>query len=145
MTSPSTRARRTSGARRGTRFVFAAAACAMAVAAAPVVDRGRSAGGDTIVPARRTPVTHRAETPVTHRVEMRGFQFVPTDLRIGAGDTVVWVNADPVPHTATAADGSWDTGSVAPGDSAALTSPTAGKYLCTFHPSMPGTIAVRGR
>ena len=76
----------------------------------------------------------------TQRVEMRGFQFVPADLVVALGDTILWVNADPVPHTATSVDGAWDTGTVAAGDSARVVAPAAGPYVCTFHPSMTGAL-----
>lgn len=78
-----------------------------------------------------------------HRVEMRGFGFVPAELSVMTGDTVVWLNRDLVPHTATASDGSWDTGSVSTGDSARVVVRGAGRYLCTFHASMMGTLKVR--
>lgn len=62
-----------------------------------------------------------------------------------AGATVVWINQDPVPHTVTADDGSFDSGTLA---TVASTSHTFNKpgtyaYHCTFHPSMHGTIVVQ--
>ena len=38
----------------------------------------------------------------THTVLIKGFKFVPEQLEVEAGDTVIWKNEDIVPHTATA-------------------------------------------
>ncbi len=80
-----------------------------------------------------------------HVVEMSGFGFEPAVLEIAAGDTVVWINRDAVPHTATAADSAWDTGSIAPGASwvGVLPEGAEGEYICTFHPVMKGQITFR--
>lgn len=86
-----------------------------------------------------------APVPRRHVVEMRAFEFYPDSLAVTPGDTVVWVNRDFVPHTATASAGGWDTGAVAAGDSAlyVFTSQDGGAYLCIFHQGMQGMIEVR--
>ena len=43
--------------------------------------------------------------PRRHVVEIRGMAFHPAVLEIHRGDTVVWVNRDFVPHTATGTPG----------------------------------------
>jgi plastocyanin len=83
--------------------------------------------------------------PRSHTVEIRGFAYQPAILQVAAGDTVVWINRDVVPHTATRDGRGWDSGSIdaeqswrlvaAPGDSQA--------YYCVFHPNMRGVLAVR--
>lgn len=80
-----------------------------------------------------------------HVVEIRGFEYHPASLEVAAGDTVVWVNHDMVPHTATAADGGWDSGSIAAGESweRVAAAEGGGEYACTFHPGMTGRLAVR--
>jgi len=47
-------------------------------------------------------------------------------------------------HTATASDGSFDTGTIAPGGSGSVTFNTPGtySYFCAIHPDMTGTITV---
>ena len=40
--------------------------------------------------------------PQRHVVEIRGMAFHPEVLEVRRGDTVVWINRDIVPHTATA-------------------------------------------
>lgn len=79
-----------------------------------------------------------AQEPATHTVDIDGFRFVPQRLAVRPGDTVVWRNRDIVAHTATAADGSWDTGEIPPGGEAHRQIGTAdhAEYLCLFHPMM---------
>jgi plastocyanin len=83
-----------------------------------------------------------APRPVTHTVVVEATSFEPDTLTVRAGDTVVWVNRDPFPHTATSkvfdskvipADGSWKYVVRARG-----TVP----YICTLHPTMKGTLRV---
>lgn len=80
----------------------------------------------------------------THVVEIRDFEFVPANVNVKVGDTIKWVNVDAVPHTATAADQSWDSGLLT--NSAewevVVTKDLAGNYICTYHPVMTGTISV---
>lgn len=80
-----------------------------------------------------------------HTVAIRNFLYAPATLQVAVGDTVVWVNGDVVPHTATAADGAWDTGSIAAGDSARVVVAKAGKqaYRCAFHPNMKAELTAR--
>jgi plastocyanin len=64
---------------------------------------------------------------------------------VGKNVTITWQNNDKVPHTATADDGSWDTGNISPGSSKALTFAVAGTfaYHCTVHPMMKATVVVQ--
>ena len=79
----------------------------------------------------------------THIVEMRGLEFIPAQISVNVGDTITWVNADVMPHTATAADGSWDSGLMEQGDEWSLLVESDGDadYLCTFHPNMVGVVS----
>ena len=83
-------------------------------------------------------------TPRIHTVDIQDFGFSPALLEVREGDTVNWVNHDIVPHTATALDGSWDTGSLAQGQSMTITvsENTSAKYFCRFHPAMRGQLKV---
>lgn len=78
----------------------------------------------------------------THQVSIQGFAFSPATLTVAAGDTIVFTNMDSAPHTATANDGSFDTGRLGNGDSAEITIAAAGTmdYICAFHPSMKGQV-----
>jgi plastocyanin len=63
---------------------------------------------------------------------------------VPVGGTIIWTNAGAQAHSVTAADGSFDSGLVAPGDSASIEFDTAGVYLyhCTPHPWMTGYVMV---
>ncbi|TLS48476.1 hypothetical protein FE782_30540 [Paenibacillus antri] len=83
--------------------------------------------------------------PVRHVVEIVDFAFSQDRLEINAGDTVVFVNKDAVGHTATAEDGSFDTGILKQGEEKEVTFAEAGEfpYICTPHPGMKATILVK--
>lgn len=78
----------------------------------------------------------------THVVSIEGFQFVPAEISVSVGDTVTWINRDVAPHTATAGDGSFDSGSLGQDDEWSVVIETAGEfdYICLFHPQMQGVI-----
>lgn len=82
--------------------------------------------------------------PQVHTVLIEGMRFQPEGLSISAGDTVVWVNRDMVPHTATSA-GHFDSNEIPPGKSWTYSVRDAGElaYICTYHPSMKGVLRVR--
>ena len=43
----------------------------------------------------------------THTVVIEGTSFQPPRLAVALGDTVVWINKDPFPHTATSTTGAF--------------------------------------
>jgi plastocyanin len=84
--------------------------------------------------------------PQRHVVEIRGMGFHPEVLEVRRGDTVVWVNRDIVPHTATATRKSgWDTGTLLQGKSGQYVASHGGEdpYFCKLHPVMLGKLIVR--
>lgn len=70
--------------------------------------------------------------------------FSPSSVTIAVGDTVTWRNNGQAPHTATANNGSFDTGTIQPGGSGSHTFNSAGTipYICTIHAGMTGTVRV---
>ena len=90
-----------------------------------------------------TPGSAVADPPQTHRVTIQGLLYVPETLSVRPGDTVVWTNNDPFPHTVTAA-GAFDSGPIAPGKSWRFTARKTGTYpyLCTLHTTMKGTLKI---
>lgn len=69
--------------------------------------------------------------------------FSPARLDVAVGDTVVWVDRDIVPHTATAdSGGGWDAGPILAGGSGTYVVQSAGTigYHCRFHPVMHGIL-----
>jgi plastocyanin len=78
-------------------------------------------------------------------VAIADFAFSPRTIEIRVGDTVRWTNRDSVAHTATAQNGSFDTGLLSDGESGSIRFTSAGtyRYQCTPHPDMTGTVVVR--
>lgn len=79
------------------------------------------------------------------KVDISDLVFAPAEITVRAGDSVEWVNADFVDHTATAKGGEWDL-LIPAGKSARVELSRAGtiRYYCRFHPAMTGTIHVVG-
>ena len=78
-------------------------------------------------------------------VAIRDFAYSPGTVQIRVGDSVTWTNRDAVAHTATARNGSFDTGPLDEGESRSVRFTAAGtyRYLCTPHPNMTATVVVR--
>jgi plastocyanin len=73
-------------------------------------------------------------------------QFAFNAVTVAPGATVTVDNLDGVEHTATATDGSFDSGVIATGGAVALVAPaTPGVYsfVCAIHPSMTGQLTVQ--
>jgi plastocyanin len=115
------------------RQVLITAAASSLVAAASCAEPG---GG-------QTDVGDEADGTV-HVVVIEGFEFSPESLDVKVGDTVRFTNLDIVPHTATATDKSWDTGSLATEESASIRveAGMTGDYFCVFHPNMVAKLVI---
>ena len=123
---------------------------AVALAIATLV---AACGGSGTTPgASQPPTSAPSVTPATATpaivdgtpVAIAGFAFTPATLTITVGDTVTWTNGDGAPHTATAKDGSFDSGTLLRGASFSHTFTAAGSfsYVCKVHPSMTATVIV---
>jgi len=68
------------------------------------------------------------------------FRFVPAELTIPAGTTVVWTNDERAKHTATADDNRFDSGDQSLGDSYPYTFSEPGiyPYYCRYHGDVSG-------
>jgi plastocyanin len=82
--------------------------------------------------------------PVRHTVTIDATRFQPESVTIMAGDIVVWINKDLIPHTASSQAGSFDSGTIAAGASWQQTFTGKGSfgYVCSFHPTMKGRLQV---
>jgi plastocyanin len=85
-----------------------------------------------------------AAAPAAGSVTIQDFSFQPASLQVSVGATVTWTNQDSAGHTATAEDGSFDSGTLKQGDTFSHTFDTAGTfaYICKIHPNMTATITV---
>jgi len=94
------------------------------------------AGGSASAPSGEA---QRAE-----KVEIVEFTYDPDPVTVQTGGKVIWQNEDTAPHTATADDGSFDTGTLERGKLKSETFKQAGTYpyFCEIHPTMTGTVEV---
>jgi plastocyanin len=78
------------------------------------------------------------------KVEIADFAYDPDPVTVQVGGKVIWLNQDSAPHTATAEDGSFDTGTLEEGKLKSETFKQAGtyEYICQIHPDMHGTVEV---
>ena len=119
--------------------------------AAPAPEQPAAAPEEAVAPApaeqpgRERKHTATAKAAASGSVTIADFQFTPAQITINQGDTVTWTNDGPTPHSATAPDGSFDTGIFPAGQSRSHTFHDAGtfSYICTPHPNMHGTIVVQ--
>jgi plastocyanin len=107
-------------------LALAATACLALPAAALAMDMGGGAGAQTA------------------RVSIAYISYSPAQVDVLTGDTVVWSNDSSREHTATADDGSWDSGHIPRGMTFTHTFTAAGTwaYHCTIHTVMHGEIDV---
>ena len=101
--------------------------------------RAAGAVGAALALGATSPAVAREPAARTHVVEMRGMQFAPAHVSAQRGDSVVWVNRDPVPHNVS---GPWNSGTVAAGARWKAAAGGGGAYECTLHPGMRGHVAV---
>jgi plastocyanin len=82
--------------------------------------------------------------PVTYEVRIDGVRFDPQELTVKVGDTIVWTNHDPFPHTSTAVGKQFNSREIAAGRSWKFTARKKGvfPYACLLHPTMLGTLRV---
>lgn len=87
----------------------------------------------------------------THHVSIIDSIYIPEQLAIGVGDTVIWRNDDNTEHTVTSVDNDdaggalFDSGTIDPGSTYSLQFTAAGAYTyyCTLHGrSLSGVILV---
>jgi plastocyanin len=84
------------------------------------------------------------EASKSEKVDIVEFTYQPDPVVVQVGGKVIWQNQDTAPHTATADDGSFDTGTVEKGKIGSETFKEAGTftYFCEIHPTMHGTVEV---
>src|SRR3982751_3392015 len=78
------------------------------------------------------------EARKAEKVEIVEFTYQPDPVVVQVGGKVTWQNQDTAPHTATADDGSFDTGTIENGKigSATFKEPGTFTYFCEIHPTM---------
>ena len=91
------------------------------------------------------PATASRTAPRTVRAAMKNLVYLPRKLEIVAGTTVAWKNDDPLDHSVTADDKSFDSGLIKTGATWRRTFARPGVYhvTCTPHPFMKITVVVK--
>jgi plastocyanin len=84
------------------------------------------------------------EARKAEKVKIVNFTYEPDPVVVRVGGKVTWQNEDTAPHTATADDGSFNTGTMEQGKIGSVTFKTPGTYtyFCEIHPTMHGTVEV---
>ncbi|HZY44694.1 MAG TPA: cupredoxin family copper-binding protein [Anaerolineae bacterium] len=121
-------------------------------AASPVYNAPLVVGGAPLVVAEVTPTPAPTQPPAPTAgpqavsVALIDFAFDQPTLTIKVGTTVSWINRDPAPHTITFDDGSFDSGTLAQGQTASFTFDKAGEfaYYCLFHGG-PGGVGMTAK
>jgi len=106
-----------------------------------------AACGTASTPVASPTTTQAPSNPAsggTQEVKIANFAFDPPSLTISVGTTVKWTNEDSAQHTATADDGSFDSGQLRKGQSFTFTFTKEGTftYICADHAKMKATIIV---
>lgn len=125
------------------RVIFAAAAAVACLGLA-------ACGGDDETTEATEGETTESETAPSgepegsEKVQIVEFTYQPDPVVVRTGGKVIWQNEDTAPHTATADDGSFDTGTLERGKLKSETFKEAGTfpYFCEIHPTMHGTVEV---
>jgi plastocyanin len=137
--------------------LFAAALVALSLGLAACGDSGSdsSTEAETAPPASAETAPEETESTESEpapsgeaakseKVDIVEFTYQPDPVVVQVGGKVIWQNQDAAPHTATADDESWDTGTIEKGKIGSETFKEAGTfaYFCEVHPDMRGTVEV---
>jgi plastocyanin len=124
-------------------LVVGAALAGVAVPPA-VADPGGGGGSPgSTVPAAAAPASHGKTKTI--EIKVNEMSFSPAMATAHVGDTISWVNVGSIPHTVTAADGSFDKTPIAPGERYNWVVTKAGtiNYVCSYHPGMNGMLMLK--
>lgn len=80
-----------------------------------------------------------------HQVAIEGMKFVPEHVDVAVGDSITWVNRDPVPHTVTNAAKKLESGTIEANGKWRYVVRRKGDldYVCRFHPGMRGSFTAK--
>ncbi|HEY2346059.1 MAG TPA: cupredoxin family copper-binding protein [Xanthomonadaceae bacterium] len=81
----------------------------------------------------------------TQAIAIDKFAYVPKEITVAPGTTLVWTNHDQTPHMVMARDKSFSSPALDTDDSYRFTFTKAGdfSYFCSMHPFMTGIVHVR--
>jgi plastocyanin len=84
------------------------------------------------------------KNPKTYTVEIKDMKFVPADIEVEKGDTVLFVNKDMVAHDVTEqATKAWSSSPIPAGGSWKMAVADEADYYCSIHEVMKGKIELK--
>ncbi|HEY0242543.1 MAG TPA: plastocyanin/azurin family copper-binding protein [Gemmatimonadaceae bacterium] len=109
--------------------------------AAPAPARTTTSEKPKPAPAKPAPAKRPSSV---RRTTIKNISYLQPRITVSVGTTVEWSNSDPLPHTVTASDRSFNSGLIQPGKTYRHTFTKAGtfNYYCVPHPFMKGAIVV---
>ena len=101
----------------------------------------------TLNPAVRGQIVQAATAAKEAKVSIANFEFLPPEITISPGDSVIWTNDDGAPHGLQYNDGQAGTDLLLPGAgfSRRFDRPGTYDYNCSVHPYMTGRVVVRAQ
>jgi len=90
-------------------------------------------------------VNEDVQSGATQTIEIKNMAFSPIQLKVGKGDTIIWINEDSAKHTVTSDSGiELDSELLSKSMTYSHTFKNTGTYgyHCGIHPSMIGSIIV---
>jgi plastocyanin len=78
-------------------------------------------------------------------VKIDNFSFMPHDIMVAAGTTVIWVNNDDIPHTVVSTTDVFKSKALDTDDkfSFKFDKPGTYEYFCSIHPKMTAKVIVQ--
>jgi plastocyanin len=78
-------------------------------------------------------------------VKIDNFSFMPHDIMVAAGTTVIWVNNDDIPHTVVSTSDVFKSKALDTDDkfSFKFDKPGTYEYFCSIHPKMTAKVIVQ--
>jgi plastocyanin len=78
-------------------------------------------------------------------VKIDNFSFMPHDIMVAAGTTVIWVNNDDIPHTVVSTTDVFKSKALDTDDkfSFRFDKPGTYEYFCSIHPKMTAKVIVQ--
>jgi len=79
--------------------------------------------------------------PKVYTVEIKDMKFIPEDITVKKGDTIIWINKDMVTHDVTEeVSKAWSSGPIQSGGSWKMPVTDEANYYCSIHMVMKGKI-----
>jgi plastocyanin len=90
------------------------------------------------------PESEQKTAPSLYIVQIEQMKFLPADISVHVGDTIMWMNNDMVAHDVTEEkSNAWTSSLLQPGQSWKLVVTTGADYYCSIHQVMKGSFEIK--